>query len=197
MQKVGLKILPDPSSSLYRPIQKMEDPPRQSSNIYDPEEKLRLLFGSQIIVAVGFLAAQLPWCQSGNQPLSDLGHGTSGIHIAVFQSCPSKATWWLSTLPPGLSELSVETCCWCPIPAACGLVFTPIPPFPAAESRMVFLELLFVVVPAVWTKCQCLASQLHTVGFSSALLYFILIYIWHKSLEPIQCRLCSLADVTC
>lgn len=129
MQKVGLKILPDPSSSLYRLIQRTEDLSDRAA-IFMTLRRNYISFlvprSVHLIIAVGFLAAPLSWCQSGNQPLSDLGHRASGICIAVSQSCPSKATcWWLSTRPPGLSELPVETHRWCPTPASCGLVFTP------------------------------------------------------------------------
>lgn len=129
MQKVGLKILPNLSSSLYRLIHKTEDLSDRAA-IFMTLRRNCVSFlvprSVHLIVAVGFSAAPFPWCQSGNQPLSDLGHRASGIHIAVSQSCPSMATcWWLSTLPPGLSELPVETHHWCPTPASCGLVFTP------------------------------------------------------------------------
>lgn len=167
MEKVGLKILPDPSSSLYRLIQKTEDLSDRAA-IFMTLRRNRVSFlvprSVHLIVAVGFSATPLRWCQSGNQPLSDLGHGASGICIAVSQSCPSKATCLLVVehtspravrTPCGDTPLVSNTCTLWP------RVHSTLSP--EAESRMVFLELLFVVIPAVWAKCQCLASQLHTI----------------------------------
>lgn len=145
MQKVGLKILPDPSSSLYRLIQKTEDLSDRAAIFMTLKSNyISVLVPKSVhlITAVGLSAAQLPGCRSGNQPLSDLGHGASGIRIAVSQSCPSKATcWWLSTLPPGLSELPAET------PASCGLVFTP--PCPQQQNAEWCFLNFSVLVPAV------------------------------------------------
>lgn len=192
MQKVGLKILPDPSLSLYRLIQKTEDLSDRAA-IFMTLRRNCVFFlipkSVHLIVAVGFSAAPLPWCQSGNQPLSDLGHGASGICIAISQSCPSKAYMVVEHTSPravrtpcGDTLLVSKTCTlWPRVHPSLS---------PEAESRMVFLELLFVVIPAVWAKCQCLASQLHTiVPYSHS--------IWRQSLEPIQCHLCSLAGITC
>lgn len=62
MQKVGLKILPDPSSSLYRLIQRTEDLSDRAA-IFMTLRRNYISFlvprSVHLIIAVGFLAAPL------------------------------------------------------------------------------------------------------------------------------------------